>query len=95
MEILDRVISDEDWRENLDTEVRRKLEKLLKRIKSEEKAYKRSDHEAIAQLWVAAAEIFHKVDSIDNRLRSIEKILEGKDKKGMGDSLLRESLEKY
>ena len=96
MDVLKKVKSDDDWREELDNEIRRKLEKLLKRIKSEERAYKKSDHEAISQLWVAVAEVYSMVKRVDNRLNSIEEMLEGKkDGKGMKDRDLRDSLEKY
>ena len=96
MEVLNRMRSNDDWREELDNEIRRKLEKLLKRIKSEEDAYKKSDHEAISQLWVAVAETYSMVKRVDNRLRSIEEMLEGKkDDKGMKDRSLRDSLENY
>lgn len=96
MEVLNKILSDKDWRNELDNELKRKLEKLLKRIKSEEEAYKISNHEAVAQLWVGIAEVFSKVERLDQRMRRIEKMLEEEtNKDGMDDTELRKSLEKY
>jgi DNA repair protein RadC len=82
MGIVERVFSDRDWRDDLDQELVRKLEKLLKRTKSYEKAYKSADNPAMAQLWVAAAEMFYQmdrmnakpVDQIRTADRSVEEI---------------------
>lgn len=99
MGIVERVFSDRDWRDDLDQELVRKLEKLLKRTKSYEKAYKSADNPAMAQLWVAAAEMFYQMDRMNARLRRIEQaqqqIIEGIEKGGIKDEELRDSLENY
>lgn len=104
MGIVERVFSDKDWRDDLDQELVRKLEKLLKRTKTYEKAYKRADNPAMAQLWVAVAEMFYQMERTNARIRSLERKqeqllekVEGVDaeRKGIEDRELRDSLDTY
>ncbi len=99
MGLLSRVFSDSDWREHLDEELVRKLEKLLKRVKTYEKAYRNAGNPKLAQLWVGLAEIFYQTDRLNARLRQVEKqqkmIIEGIERNELGDEDLRESLENY
>jgi hypothetical protein len=100
MGIIERVFSDEDWRDHLDPEIARKMEKLLKRIKPFEDSYKKSKHESIAQLWVALAEVYVQVDRMNQRLIHIERLLDdlhGDDVARMQnqDDELSDSLKEY
>lgn len=97
MDMLAKVFSDEDWREDLDPELTRKLEKLLKRIKPFEDAYKKSDHESLAQLWVALVEVYIQVEKMNRRLFHIERLLSEKEQQGQAveDPELSESLREY
>lgn len=97
MGIIGRVFSDKDWRENLDPEIARKLEKLIKRIKPFEESYQRARHESIAQLWVALAEVYIQVDRMNRRLIRVEKLLtEAKDgNTQLGDEELSQTLKDY
>lgn len=98
MGIIARVFSDDEWREHLDPEISRKMEKLLKRIKPFEDSYKQSRHESIAQLWVALSEVYIQVDRMNRRLIRIEKLLtemeEGR-RQGFSDEELRDTLQDY
>lgn len=103
MGILGRVFADKDWRDDLDQELVRKLEKLLKRTKTYESAYKSADNPALAQLWVAVAEMYYQNERMNARLRKMERTqqqliekLDGvEEKKGIKDLELRESLDSY
>ncbi|MDY6771446.1 MAG: hypothetical protein SV186_05860 [Candidatus Nanohaloarchaea archaeon] len=98
MGIVERVFSDEDWRDHLDPEIARKMEKLLKRIKPFEDSYKKSKHESIAQLWVALAEVYIQVDRMNQRLIHIERLLSEiheKEAREMQDDQLSDSLKQY
>ncbi|MDY6778032.1 MAG: hypothetical protein SVU32_05160 [Candidatus Nanohaloarchaea archaeon] len=98
MGIIERVFSDPDWREHLDPEIARKMEKLLKRIKPFEESYKKSRHESIAQLWVALAEVYIQVDKMNRRLIRIERLLTDMQQGEGGevaDQNLKESLQNY
>jgi predicted nucleotidyltransferase len=98
MKLFEEVFSDEEWREDLDPELARKLEKLLKRIKPFEESYKKSRHESIAQLWVALAEVYIQVDKMNRRLIRVEKLLTEAQKEGntnMSETELSESLRQY
>lgn len=99
MEFFEYIFSDKEWREDLDPEVTRKLEKLLKRIQPFEDAYKESNHESIAQLWVALAEVYIQVDKMNRRLLHVEKLLseqEGSQQAGqVQDQELSDSLREY
>ncbi|MCJ7429155.1 MAG: hypothetical protein MUP66_02070 [Candidatus Nanohaloarchaeota archaeon QJJ-5] len=97
MGIIERVFSDKDWRHNLDPEIARKLEKLLKRIKPFEDSYKQSRHESIAQLWVALAEVYIQVDRMNRRLIRVEKLLTEAQKRdgGLSDEELSQALKDY
>lgn len=98
MGIIERVFSDDHWREHLDPEIARKMDKLLKRIKPFEDSYKQSRHESIAQLWVALSEVYIQVDRMNRRLIRIEKLLtemeEGR-REGFSDQELRDTLQDY
>ena len=97
MDSLKKFFRDEGWREDLDPEVRRKMDKLLRRVESEKAAYKSSNFEATAQIWVALGEIYSRLDRLDRRLKKVEKGL-GKEEssfKDMDDKELKKSLEKY
>ncbi|MCJ7450411.1 MAG: hypothetical protein MUP58_01585 [Candidatus Nanohaloarchaeota archaeon QJJ-9] len=96
MGLIGKAFSDEEWREHLDEEVARKIEKILNRIKPFKEAYKKSRHESVAQLWVALAEIYRDVERIDRRLDRIERYFE-KDKEERDEELedLAGSLENY
>lgn len=97
--IIARVFSDSDWRDDLDQELVNKLERLLKRVKTYEAAYQRSDRPELAQLWVGLAEVFYQVDRMNARLRKVEhrqqRIIEGIERNEIGDEELRESLGNY
>ncbi|MDY6761854.1 MAG: hypothetical protein SVY41_02295 [Candidatus Nanohaloarchaea archaeon] len=99
MRPISRVFSDRDWREHLDSELVRKLEKLLKRVKTYEQAYKGAGKPALAQLWVGLAELFYQQERLGARLRRLEsqqeKIIEGIERNELGDEDLRDSLENY
>lgn len=104
MGIVERVFSDRDWRDDLDQELVRKLEKLLKRTKTYEKAYKGADNPAMAQLWVAVAELFYQMERTNARMRKMERQqqqlmeqVEGVDADDVGikDKELRDSLDTY
>ncbi|MDY6769943.1 MAG: hypothetical protein SVU88_03140 [Candidatus Nanohaloarchaea archaeon] len=99
MRPLARVFSDRDWREHLDQELVRKLEKLLKRVKTYEDAYKTAGKPALAQLWVGLAELFYQQERFSARLRKLEKqqqmIIEGIERNELGDEDLRDSLSNY
>ncbi len=96
MGIFDRVFSSEEWREDLDNEVVRKLDKLLNRIEPFKEAYEKSDYKAIAQLWVALAEVYIQVDRMNRRLFKLEKLLsEGEAQRVMEDSELASDLKEY
>ncbi|MDY6776748.1 MAG: hypothetical protein SVQ76_01420 [Candidatus Nanohaloarchaea archaeon] len=99
MGLVSRVFSDEDWRQHLDQELVRKLEKLLKRVKTYEKAYSNADRPAIAQLWVGLSEVFFQLEKLNARLRRVEKqqkmIIEGIERNELGDEDLRDSLNNY
>lgn len=98
MGIVERVFSDDEWREHLDPEIARKMEKLLKRIQPFEESYKKSRHDAVAQLWVALAEVYIQVDKMNRRLMNIERLLtdihKGR-KEGIKDRELSHSLKEY
>lgn len=99
MGIVERVFSDRDWRDDLDRELVRKLEKLLKRTKTYEKAYKGADNPAMAQIWVAVAEMFYQMERMNARIRKLEQVqkqlIDGIDSDQIKDKELRDSLEKY
>lgn len=104
MGIIGRVFSDKDWRDDLDQELVRKLEKLLKRTKTYEDAYNQSGSPAMAQLWVGVAEVFSQIERMNSRLRKVEnrqkkilRELEGDDGDagGIEDAELRDSLDTY
>ncbi|MDY6768996.1 MAG: hypothetical protein SVW02_02725 [Candidatus Nanohaloarchaea archaeon] len=99
MRPISKVFSDRDWRDHLDEELVRKLEKLLKRVKTYEKAYKGAGKPALAQLWVGLAELFYQQERMGARLRKIEKkqemLIEGIERNELGDEDLRDSLENY
>lgn len=97
MGIIERVFSDKGWRHNLDPEIARKLEKLLKRIKPFEDSYKRARHESIAQLWVALAEVYIQVDRMNRRLIRVEKLLTEarQGQEGLSDEELSQTLKDY
>lgn len=104
MGIIGRVFSDKDWRDDLDQELVRKLEKLLKRTKTYEGAYGQADNPAMAQLWVGVAEVFYQMERMNARLRSLERKqeellekVEGVDaeRQGIKDKELRDSLDTY
>lgn len=99
MGILGRVFADRDWRDDLDSELVRKLEKLLKRTKTYENAYKSADNPAMAQLWVAMAEMFYQMERMNARMRKMEqmqkRVIEGIEKGEIEDEELRKSLENY
>ncbi len=99
MGIVNRVFSNRDWRDDLDPDLVRKLEKLLKRTKTYEDAYKSADNPAMAQLWVAMSEMFYQMERMNARLRNIEQaqkqILEGVESGEIKDEELRKSLENY
>ena len=97
MDSIRKIFKETEWREELDPEIKRKLEKILKRVKSEEEAYKNSKYESTAQIWVGMAELFSRIDRLDRRLKRIEKAL-GKvrrEEKHLKDVDLEESLKKY
>lgn len=99
MGIIERVFADADWREDLDEELVNKLDRLLRRTKTYEDAYQRSDHPAMAQMWVAVAELFYTVDRVNARVRKLEKrmdaLIDAVEEAGLEDEELRESLENY
>lgn len=104
MGIVERVFSDKDWRDDLDQELVRKLEKLLKRTKTYEDAYRQADNPAMAQMWVAVAEMFYQMERMNARMRSLEKKqeelldkVEGveSERNGIKDRELRDSLDTY
>ncbi len=94
---IKKLFKDSKWREDLDPEIKRKMEKLLKRVKSEEDAYKSSKYESTAQIWVGMAELFSRIDRIDKRLKKIEKALgeAKKEEKHLKDLELEDSMKKY
>ncbi|MDY6768521.1 MAG: hypothetical protein SVW02_00220 [Candidatus Nanohaloarchaea archaeon] len=99
MRPLSRVFSDRDWREHLDDELVRKLEKLLKRVKTYENAYRNAGKPALAQIWVGLAELFYQQERLGARLRRLEKnqemLIDGIERNELGDEELRDSLENY
>ncbi len=99
MGILGRAFADRDWRDDLDPELVRKLEKLLKRTKTYEDAYKSADTPAMAQVWVAMAEMFSQMERMNARIRKLEQtqqeLLEGIEDEALEDEELRRSLENY
>lgn len=99
MGIVGRVFSDKDWRDELDPELVRKLEKLLKRTNSYEDAYRQADNPAMAQLWVAMADLFAQMERINGRLRKLEdrqrELIEGIEETEIEDQELRDSLDSY
>jgi Asp-tRNA(Asn)/Glu-tRNA(Gln) amidotransferase B subunit len=104
MGIVERVFSDKDWRDDLDQDLVRKLEKLLKRTTSYEDAYKQADNPSLAQLWVAVAEMFYQMERTNARIRSLERkqeqlleLVDGVDaeRDGIKDRELRDSLDTY
>jgi len=98
MGIVDEVFSDDKWRENLDPEIARKMEKLLKRIKPFEESYKSARHESTAQLWVALAEVYIQVDKMNRRLMNVERLLtdiQDGEREGLQDEDLSQSLREY
>lgn len=99
MSPISRVFPGGDWREKLDDELGRKLERLLKRVKTYESAYRSASSPKLAQLWVGLAEIFYQQESMNARIRKLEKqqeiIVEGLERSELGDEELRESLENY
>lgn len=90
-----------DWRDELDPNMESKLEKLLRDTKAYENAYKSSLDRKTAQLWVALAQTYDKIDMVNRRLKRIEKVLvdlkEGSERteKKIKDKKLRESLKQY
>ncbi|MDY6774250.1 MAG: hypothetical protein SVS85_03535 [Candidatus Nanohaloarchaea archaeon] len=99
MRTISKVFSDRDWREHLDREIVRKLEKLLKRVKTYESAYKRAGSPKLAQLWVGLAELFYQQERVNARLRKLERkqemLIEGIERNELGDEELRDSLNNY
>ena len=90
-----------DWRDDLDPQIESKLEKLLRDLREHEEAYKAPFDKKTAQLWVALAHTYDRIDTVNRRLRRIEKILnkiqedsDKKDKK-IKDEELRKSLQNY
>lgn len=94
-----RILGDTDWRDHLDRELVRKLEKLLKRVHAYEDAYRRAAKPHLAQLWVGLAELFYQQERLAARMRRIEAqqraIIEGIEKSGIDDAELRETLDRY
>ncbi|MFB6077190.1 MAG: hypothetical protein ABEK12_03610 [Candidatus Nanohaloarchaea archaeon] len=99
MGLISRVFDDTDWRHHLDAELVRKLEKLLKRVKSYEGAYRKAGEPKLAQIWVGLAEVFYSMERMDARLRKVEQqqrmIIEGIERGQIGDRDLRDSLDNY
>lgn len=105
--LIARVFSDRDWRDHLDTELVRKLEKLLQRVTAYETAYRSAGEPKLAQLWVGLAELFYQQERMAARLRRVEhrqeRILaalaetgnESGDGTAVEDSELRDSLDRY
>ncbi len=99
MESLKKLFEDDEWRESLDPEIKRKMELLLRRVSSEERSYKSAKHKATAQIWVALADVYSRVERMDKRLNSIERALRGEEPKEGGgefkEGVLKDSLKKY
>ncbi|MDY6788351.1 MAG: hypothetical protein SVV03_00135 [Candidatus Nanohaloarchaea archaeon] len=96
MGMFDRIFADKEWRDDLDNEVVRKLDKLLKRIEPFKEAYEGSKYKAIAQLWVALAEVYIQVDKMNRRLFHIERLLSDEEtQREMEDLDLAEDLKEY
>ncbi len=97
--LLARVFDDSDWRDHLDTELVRKMEKLLKRVTSYEDAYRKAGNPKLAQIWVGLAELFYQQERLAARMRRIEAqqraIIEGMEKSGIEDADLRDTLDRY
>lgn len=97
--LLARVFDDSDWRDHLDEELVRKLERLLKRVHSYESAYRKAAEPKLAQIWVGMAELFSRQERLDARLRRVEQqqqaIIEGVERSGIDDLELRDSLDRY
>lgn len=62
-----------DWRAKLDLELRSSLNKLLRKIKHQEGAYKKALNPRDAQIWTAMAEINLKLERIERRIKELEK----------------------
>lgn len=88
-----------DWRDKLDPGIESKLEKLLREVKAHEEAYSSTFNKKDAQMWVAIAKAYDKLDRVNRRLKRIEKLLdkiESNSKKNkMKDKELRKSLNKF
>lgn len=99
MGILGRVFSKNDWRDELDVELVRKLEKLLKRTQSYEDAYQQADNPAMAQIWVVVADMYTQIEKMNGRIRKLEaqqkQLMEGEEDKKLPDRELRDSLDTY
>lgn len=85
-------LKNEEWRNELDPEVEKSIERLLKRIDPYSEAWEDARNPAVAQLWVVVAELNEKIDALDKK---IDKALETREEKHVQDEELRESMENY
>lgn len=61
-------MSKQSWRDKLDPELNRKLEKLLWKVIEHEKSYNDAKDKGRAQIWVALAEVYDKLDRIEKKI---------------------------
>ena len=61
------------WHKNLNKELREALEKELNEISRYKEVYNKADNKAIAQLWIAIANLSKKISELDSKKSKIKK----------------------
>ncbi len=56
-----------EWRKHIDSETRKHMDKLVLTSSNHKHHYKDSDNPAIAQLWIALAELSKRIEQIESK----------------------------